>query len=557
MAKLNPYEIAINKAYESIDKDKFYYDTYEDAYNLIRALREEDNGKLISRANELNSELRRRISHALSNAKDDPQLVMRLYNLFEKSLFIQAHENFDCYLRYLEWDREPEKQFYMPRRKVLYPITKDLQDLEDGVIDFLGVSLPPRVGKSTLGIFFLTWLMGKRPNVANLMSGYSDTLVSSFYGEVLNILTEPETYRFNMVFPEAPLVDKSAEYKTINLDKKTRFATLTCRSILGSLTGSVEVGTHGILYCDDLIEDLEEANNPRRLDAKYDAYMNQLRDRMKDGAKELMVGTRWNVDDPLGRIYRQYHDDPRYRFRVIPALNEKDESNFNYKYGVGFSTEYYLKMRNDLDPADWSAKYMGEPYVREGLLYEREELKRYFKLPDEQPDAIIAVCDTKDKGPDYAVLLVVYVYGFDYYLVDCICDNEKPEIVEARIANMLVKHNVQTAQFESNAAGSRIARDVEKEARAHGGRVKITPKFTTSNKETKIIVNSPWVKENILFKDESIKSSSDYNKMLTFLTTYTTSGKNIHDDVPDAMAMLAQYCQELAGGMVEAIQRPF
>lgn len=102
---------------------------------------------------------------------------------------------------------------------------------------------------------------------------------------------------------------------------------MTCRSISGTLTGAVEIGTGGVLYCDYLIEDLEESLNPVRLQNKYDAYLNQLKDRKKLGAVELMVGTRWNVADPLGRIEEQYRDNPRYRFTVIPALNEGGESN--------------------------------------------------------------------------------------------------------------------------------------------------------------------------------------------------------------------------------------
>ena len=198
-----------------------------------------------------------------------------------------AKDDFDSYCVYLEWNREKTRRFYVPRRRVLRPLVQDLQDLNDGKLDFLGVSLPPRVGKSTLCIFFMTWIMGKRPEVANVMSGHSDKLTDGFYREVMNILSD-----------------------------------FTARSIGGTLTGAVEVGTGGCLYVDDLVEDLEESLNPVRLQAKYDAYLNQLKDRKKDGAFELMVGTRWNVADPLGRIEEQYSGNPRYRFRVIPALNE-------------------------------------------------------------------------------------------------------------------------------------------------------------------------------------------------------------------------------------------
>ena len=273
----------------------------------------------------------------------DIEVLRPLFELHKKVVFLAAPYSFHCYLLALEWNRPPERKFYPPRRKVLKTLVDDLQDLADKKLDFLGISLPPRVGKSTLCIFFMTWIMGRSPDSANVMSGHSDKLTDGFYRELLSILTDTTQYAWAEVFPSVPIVDNSAKNETIDLNKKKRFPTMTCRSISGTLTGAVEIGNDGILYCDDLIEDLEESLNPLRLQAKYDAYLNQLKDRKKLGAVELMVGTRWNTADPLGRIQEQYAGNPRYRFRVIPALNDDGESNFNYQYGLGFDTAYYLR----------------------------------------------------------------------------------------------------------------------------------------------------------------------------------------------------------------------
>lgn len=191
--------------------------------------------------------------------------------------------------------------------------------------------------------------MGNRPDVASVMSGHSDKLTNGFYGEVLSIITDPVTYNWGKIFPDVQLADKSAKDESVDLNRKKRFPTLTCRSIGGTLTGAVEIGEGGVLYSDDLIEDLEESLNVERLNNKYDAYLNQLKDRKKQGALELMVGTRWNVLDPLGRIQSQYADNPKYRFRVIPAVDENGHSNFNYDYGVGFDDAYYADMKASID----------------------------------------------------------------------------------------------------------------------------------------------------------------------------------------------------------------
>ena len=326
----------INKIFEKIEKEPLNERLYSDCFDCIKIIFQTDKEKSF----EYNGKLRQLCLKAKKESKNW-DFIQSLEEIRKESYHLEAKDVFDSYLIYLEWNRPAKKKFYIPRRKQLTTLVEDLQDLADRKIDFLGISLPPRVGKSTLCIMFMTWIMGKYPETANVMSGHSDKLTDGFYREILSIITDPNTYLWNEVFPNVQIVDNSAKNETIDLVRKKRFPTITCRSIGGTLTGAVEIGEDGILYSDDLIEDLEESLNPDRLQAKYDAYLNQLKDRKKDGALELMVGTRWNVFDPLGRIHDQYQDNPRYRFRVIPALNEDDESNFDYMYGVGFSTEYY------------------------------------------------------------------------------------------------------------------------------------------------------------------------------------------------------------------------
>lgn len=141
---------------------------------------------------------------------------------------------------------------------------------------------------------------------------------------------------------------------------------------------AVDISSDGYLYVDDMVRDRTESLSPIRLGNRYQDYLNVLVDRKNDGSKELMVGTRWNVYDPLGRVETENANNPRYRFRKIPALDENDESNFQYDYGKGFSTEYYRKMRDRLDKNEWMAKYQQRPFIREGLLFPLDELTYVF-----------------------------------------------------------------------------------------------------------------------------------------------------------------------------------
>lgn len=471
--------------------------------------------------------------------KENSDLAGKFFEIYEKTLLLAAPYDFDSYLRYLEKNREPEKRFYLPRRRVLKTLVDDLQDLADGKLDFLGISLPPRVGKSTLCIMFMTWIMGRNPDTASVMSGHSDKLTDGFYREILSIITDSSQYLWKDVFPNVEIADNSAKNETIDLNKKKRFPTMTCRSISGTLTGAVEIGTGGVLYVDDIIEDLEESLNPQRLQAKYDAYLNQLKDRKKLGALELMVGTRWNVFDPLGRIQAQYEGNDRYRFRVISAVDDDGNSNFEYDYGVGFDTAYYKDMKESIDPATWAAKYMGKPYIREGLLFPEDELLTYNGiLPDGDPEKL-AVCDVAWGGGDSLSMVFAYIYGQDVYIHDVVFNRGDKNVTYPVVIGKVKQHEIHKARFEANNGGSEYASYVDAELRKLGVHVNIFSRRapSTQSKLARIIQFAPDIKKFYFIAEEH--RSKEYKEFMREVTTFVQTGKNPHDDSVDSLSQLA------------------
>ena len=524
--------------------------SFTDMFGMVREAAKTDLPLAMRYGRWLSEELERYIP---VSGKD----IKELYALHKRVLLWLAPNDFDSYLLYVEWNRDPEKKFYPPRRKILKEVVDALQMLADDDLDLLAISLPPGCGKTTLAIFYLCWLSGKRPDLPKLTGSHSNSFVRGVYDECLRILDPNGEYLWHDVFPGIQVTNTNAKDCRIDLGKRKRFETLEFTSIGTGNAGLYRAAD--LLYCDDLVSGIEVALSKERLDKLWETYTTDLRQR-KIGkvCKELHIATRWSVHDVIGRLENEYGGSDRAKFITIPALNAEDESNFDYAYGVGFSTKFYHDQRDIMDDASWRAVYMNLPIEREGLVYDADELRRYFDLPDGEPDAVIGVCDTKDKGKDYAFLPVAYVYGSDYYIEDCICDNGLPDVVDARLSDILVRRKVKLCRFESNSAGGRVAQKVQDEVKKRGGITHITTKYTTANKETKIIVNSAWVKEHCLFKDESLyKKSSEYGKMMDMLCSYTMAGKNKHDDVPDGMAMLADFAQSLAGASVEVFRRPF
>lgn len=482
---------------------------------------------------------------------------IKYYDLYNKALLFlaQEHKDFDSYLLYVEKNRDPEDRYYQPRRNKIYWLVQKMQRLIDDELDILSISMPPGTGKTTLGEFFISFVMGHYPNTPNLMSSHSGFMTRMFYDAVLNIITSNE-YCWSDVFPDVVFEGNNAKEETINLGRWQPFKTLTCRPIRGSLTGVTRC--EGFLYVDDLVSGIEEALSIDRLDKLYGEYTTDLKSRKKKKTKEIHIATRWSVHDVIGRLERMYEGNPRAEFIAVPDIDpQTGKSNFDYDYDVGFDEKYFHDMEMSMDDVSYRCLYKSDPIEREGILYHPTELQRYIGgLPDREPDSILAICDTKDTGTDYNFLGVFYQYGDRYYLEDLVFKNIDPGTLDELNSDMLVKHHVQQAQFESNKEGSRTANEVERLVKVKGGRCHITKKYTTQNKETKIIVNSSWVKEHVIFKDiTEYEPKSDYGVMMSFLCSYTQLGKNKHDDAPDTLAMFAQFVDALLGGEGQVVKR--
>lgn len=478
-------------------------------------------------------------------------------DLYWKYLLLEAPEVFESYLYYMEKNRQPKRKFYEPRKQTLSVLVQDLQDLEDRKIDFLGVSMPPRTAKSTTCIFFLSWIMGKRPNSHNAMSGHSGILADGFYGEIQNLILTPE-YTFNEIFPHAKLEKKSADKKEINLDKPDRFSTLTCRGIDGTWTGSVDISADGYLYVDDLVRDRMESLSPTRLENRYQDYLNVLVDRKNDGARELMVGTRWNVLDPLGRIESEKKNNPRYRFRKIPALNSNGESNFDYDYGVGFSTKYYIDMKSRLDPNEWEAKYQQKPFIREGLLFPTDELRTYNGVLPEGDSRIVSACDVAWGGGDALSMPIGREYeNGDVYIFDWVFNRGTKEVTLPIVAGKIMGNKIRQINFEANNGGHMYRKYIDEKLQEWNYKCSCTDSKAPGNieKMSKIIAYSGDIKRKFVFLDEEHRNK-EYKEAMEEMTFFVQLGKNDHDDSVDSLSQLERFIENGSGGKATAMHNP-
>lgn len=505
-----------------------------------------------------------RMRKALSEMAHDRRYGRSAIELYNKTLLFDAKAgNFDCFLRYLECARDPDKRFYAPRMKTLLPIVNAFQEAADGKLDLLTVSQPKRTGKTTLGLLFVLFRAGNSPTGSSICSGAGNDLVKSFYHGCLDILQKQEEYLFYDIFPDAKLVGTNADEKTIHLNKRKRFATITCRSIDGALTGSTEATPDGVMYIDDMVGDDMEANSRQRLDTLWDKVRGDLLGRRLEKCPIIAQGTRYSLYDPLGRL-QEIAPTMGWRTKVleIPALDPvTDESNFQIviKGMPMFTTEYYRHERELVSAVQWASQFQQEPFEAKGLLFPEDQLNRYFELPvDKDPDAVVAICDTAERGSDSTAMGIFKIYGDDIFLDDVVFDNSPPEVTKPQCAKKIVDHGVISAVFESNNAGEYFARDVESMVKQYGGKCSIRTKRTISNKQTRIEFASDGILKHFYFKDKSLyERGSQYWNFMREVVTYTRAGKVPHDDAPDMLSLAENEFRNLGGTKVEVLRRPW
>ena len=508
-----------------------------------------------------NHDLIARLKRALTDsAKDRRYEDARVFDdLLFKALVFSAPYYFDDYLQAVEYGKPYDKQFYMPRRHYLKRYVDAYQQILDGQLDFLSISMPKRCGKSQMGINFTCMLSGKEPNRSTLMEGTGDDLVRSFYLGCLEYLQTPSDYHFYDIFPDSKLVQTNADTKILNLVDRSRFPTVMCRSIDARQVGLSEATN--LLYLDDCVEGREEAKNRQRLDDKWEVISGDIIGRAIEGTPIVICGTRYSLYDPIGRLQDEMlRQNKRIMILETPALDPiTEESNFEYEREGKrvFTSTYFKDQRSMLSAEQWESEFQQQPFEAKGLLFPEKSLNKFFELPvDKDPDIIVAVGDPAEKGEDFTSLPIAAVYDTDVYIIDVIFDDAPPEVTKTECAKAIMDNNVASVTFEANNAGQYYARDVQNILNEQGYRCNVRSKRTISNKQTRIEFASDNIIKHFYFKDSSTYArNSQYAQFMRQLTTYVRSGKVKHDDAPDSLALLENELRRRIGSKVEVFQR--
>lgn len=460
---------------------------------------------------------------------------------------------------------------YMPKREKLYHYIENITpcgeeeaqcirvDNKDHLFLVGNYFIPTH--NSQLGLNFVNMISGLYPDKSTLMEGSGDALVNSFYQGCLEYVRQPSEYNFYDIFPDSKLVQTNADTKIFNLVSPKRFPTVMCRSIDSTQVGLSEATN--LLYLDDCVQGREEAKNRQRLDDKWEVISGDILGRAIEGTPIVICGTRYSLYDPIGRLQEAMREQNK-RMKIIetPALDPiTDESNFEYiRDGKKvFTTQYFRDQRDMLSAEQFESEFQQQPFEAKGLLFPEKDLNYYYSLPiDKDPDAVIAVCDTAEKGSDFCSMPIAAIYGDEIYIIDVVFDDSPPTITKPQCAKAIQDNKVSSCMFESNNAGEYFARDVDDILKASGYSCAIKRKRTISNKQTRIEFASTNIIKHFWFKDKSLcERNSQYAFFMKQVTTYTRSGKVAHDDAPDSLSLLENEIRGLVNQKIEIFARPF
>ena len=546
----------IQKIYQQLVKTPFDPAVY---YDFLNAAKARLNELGVINKNNVDPEVSRKLwddetkeIHALNRKVQT--LVKRaigtnideFFNIYTKSLLMEAPYDFEQFLLYMEIGRNPEDKFYQPRQKTLKPLVDALQELEDDELDELLLSLPPRTGKTTILMFFILHMVGKHPDKACLYTAFSNIITKAFYRGCLEILKDPITYRWESVFPNVNLAETNAQDQTINLGRKTRYPSITCRSIDGTLNGACDCDCVSI--ADDLCSGVEQAINKDRLMTLWQKVSNDYLSRAKSKAKHLWCGTRWSNLDPIGIREEMLQNDAAFqkvRYKVInlPALDENEESNFDYSFGVGFSTQDFLQKRAAFervdDMASWYAQYMGQPIEREGALFEAGDMQFFNGELPENPDRIFVACDPAFGGGDFTAGPICFQYGDTIYIPDVIFSNEEKDKTMPQLIRKLKKWKVETIQFEATKMLQSYVDEFKMRLRNEKLHVTVLTKPAVANengKHGRIMDKASDIREHMVFLDSGSRSK-EYQKFIDQVYAFRFYATKQHDDAPDSLCM--------------------
>lgn len=418
---------------------------------------------------------------------------------------------------------------FFSKRSFLKEVAESFQQITQGEIKTTAVSMPPRAGKSYITSLFCAWWLGKHPTLCVMRNTVTASLYNKFSYDVRNII---RSERYKKVFPKVELAPDKQNIDGWSLTTSKQGA------YFGGGVGTNIIGFGANLaITDDLYSGFEQALSEVYNEKVFMWKQGSHNSRMEKNCAEIFIGTRWSKNDVIGKAISDGLIDTQI---TIPALNDNNES---FCEDVK-STEEYLKIKAETDEEIWSAEYMQEPIEIKGLLFPASELK-YFSPHETNSEFRYCAVDPADTGGDDTSAPFCDLLGNGIYITDVIYNNHGTDSTIPALVEKLISKKVNACEIEGVSAWILFAKDVRNKVQERYQECEIRVLKNTTNKQTRILAQSAFIKNHFYFLKEEYRNS-DYKKFMKVLTSYLRQGSK-HDDACDSLAMAASYFQRNFG----------
>jgi predicted phage terminase large subunit-like protein len=272
-------------------------------------------------------------------------------------------------------------------------LIEHLEAVERGEIERLMVCMPPGSAKSTYSsVEFPAWFMGRNPKLSVIAASHTQELAERFGRRVRNIVASVE---FDRVFGVGVADDSASAGRW----DTTRGGEYFAAGVGGSITGR----RADLAVIDDPVKSREDADSERSREKAWDWYTNDLLTRLKPGARQVVVMTRWHEDDLGGRILER----ERNRWTLIElAMEALPGDPLGRAVGERLWPDWFTDDMIEVarrDRRSWHALYQQQPSSEEGTFFRREWFKEWKARP--QALHIYGTSDyaVTDGGGDYTV----------------------------------------------------------------------------------------------------------------------------------------------------------
>jgi len=424
-----------------------------------------------------------------------------------------------------------------------------LNDFCEKKIKRLIISVPPQHGKSEGSSRRVpAYLFGKNPKLNIALASYNATFAKKFNRQIQRIIDSKE---YNNIFPETYLNESnvvsvagswlrnSEEFETVG-----HGGSFKAVGVGGGLTGNKV----DIMIMDDLYKDYQDATSPVISEAVWDWYTTVVRTRYHNDSQELIIFTRWDENDLVGRLEKKKlvvdYDGKESTIKNLKndqflkinfeAIKEGEPTKLdNRKKGEPLWKSRHSKEKLEetraLDPGKFSALYQGNPRTKEGLMY--SGFNTYERLPDLK--MIKSYTDTADTGKDH-LCSIVYGVPLDdqdkhLYLIDVYFSDKSMEVTEGGVSEMLERNISRVNMIESNNGGRGFARVIDKMTSTD---IVVKWFYQSKNKFSRIFSNSASVNKTFLMPSDWHLRFKDFYESIC---DYKKDGSTKHDDGPDCL----------------------